>query len=93
MANEFVLIHFNRNLQLEDALAFAHSHISKEAHPLLSEASPKRPQDVPEVGKATEVLGTLAIGEAGEVKYFGPSAGTEVLFCCYPDLHTDLRVH
>ncbi|KAH8831655.1 hypothetical protein DL96DRAFT_1494149 [Flagelloscypha sp. PMI_526] len=69
-----------RNLQLEDALAFAHSHISKEAHPLLSEASPKRPQDVPEVGKATEVLGTLAIGEAGEVKYFGPSAGTEVLY-------------
>ncbi|KAH8826485.1 hypothetical protein DL96DRAFT_1681536 [Flagelloscypha sp. PMI_526] len=70
----------HRNLQLEDALAFSHSHISKDAHPLLAE-NPQRGQlqDDPEVNKVIEVLGTLAVGEAGEVKYFGPSAMTEPL--------------
>ncbi|KAH8831723.1 hypothetical protein DL96DRAFT_845099 [Flagelloscypha sp. PMI_526] len=69
-----------RNSQLEDALAFAHSHISKEVHPLLVESSDKQPQNNPEVDKVIEDLGTLALGEVGEVQYFGPSAATETLY-------------
>ncbi|KAH8825544.1 hypothetical protein DL96DRAFT_117321 [Flagelloscypha sp. PMI_526] len=67
-----------RNLQLEEALAFAHSHMSKDIHPLLAENSfRERPQDDPEVDKVIEVLGTLSVGETGEPKYFGPSAVVE----------------
>ncbi|KAH8825489.1 fungal-specific transcription factor domain-containing protein [Flagelloscypha sp. PMI_526] len=69
-----------RSLQLEDALAFAHSHTSKDVHPLLAEGTPMTgPQDDPEVDKVTEVLGTLTVGGTGELKYFGPSAVIEPL--------------
>ncbi|KAH8825485.1 fungal-specific transcription factor domain-containing protein [Flagelloscypha sp. PMI_526] len=63
-----------RNLQLEEGLAAAHSHHSVDIHPLLSETLQKGAQDDPEVDKVAEVLGTLAVGEAGELRYFGPSA-------------------
>ncbi|KAH8825492.1 hypothetical protein DL96DRAFT_1817038 [Flagelloscypha sp. PMI_526] len=69
-----------RNLKLEDALAFAYSHTSKDTHPLLAESSPRqRPKDDSEVDKIADVLGTLTVGEAGELKYFGPSSMVEVL--------------
>ncbi|KAH8825488.1 hypothetical protein DL96DRAFT_1609019 [Flagelloscypha sp. PMI_526] len=69
-----------RNLQLENALAFAHSHISMDAHPLLAEATLKKQQDNLEVDQVAEVLGTMALGDTGEVKYFGPFATTESLY-------------
>ncbi|KAH8825481.1 fungal-specific transcription factor domain-containing protein [Flagelloscypha sp. PMI_526] len=70
-----------RGLQLENALAIAHSHLSKDIHPLLADAPlAGQPQDDVEVDKITDILGTLAVGEAGEVKYFGPSASTETLY-------------
>ncbi|KAH8825484.1 hypothetical protein DL96DRAFT_1681733 [Flagelloscypha sp. PMI_526] len=69
-----------RNLLLENALASAHSHISKDIHPLLAKALPAGSQDDPEVDKLTEVLGSLAVGEAGEARYFGPSAVIETLY-------------
>ncbi|KAH8825494.1 hypothetical protein DL96DRAFT_1734271 [Flagelloscypha sp. PMI_526] len=69
-----------RNLKLEDALALAHSRISEDAHPLLSEFSRSgRSQGDPEVDKVTEVLGVLTVSEVGEHKYFGPSSGIEPL--------------
>jgi hypothetical protein len=75
------LMTFGRNLQLEEGLAAAHSHHSVDIHPLLSETLQKGTQDDPEVDKVAEVLGTLAVGEAGELRYFGPSAVIEVTFC------------
>ncbi|KAH8795154.1 fungal-specific transcription factor domain-containing protein [Flagelloscypha sp. PMI_526] len=70
-----------RSLQLEDALAIAHSHISKDVHPLLAESPQRgRPQDDSEVDKVTEVLGTLTVGEVGDLKYFGPSAIAEHVY-------------
>ena len=74
------LFPFHRSLLLENALAFAHSRKSKDIHPLLAEASPAGSQADLEVDKLTEVLGTLAVGEAGEVRYFGPFAVIEVPF-------------
>ncbi|KAH8825479.1 hypothetical protein DL96DRAFT_1557153 [Flagelloscypha sp. PMI_526] len=65
-----------RNLQLENALAVAHSHLSKDIHPLLAPSG--QPRDDLEVDKIADILGTLAVSETGEVKYFGPSASTEV---------------
>ncbi|KAH8825493.1 fungal-specific transcription factor domain-containing protein [Flagelloscypha sp. PMI_526] len=66
------------NLKLEDALASAHSYMSKDIHPLLAESPPRgRSQGDPEVDKVTEVLGTLTVGEAGELKYLGPSSFVE----------------
>ncbi|KAH8831741.1 fungal-specific transcription factor domain-containing protein [Flagelloscypha sp. PMI_526] len=69
-----------RILQLEDALALSHSNSSNETHPLLVETSSTRPQENPDVDKVIEDLGTLAVGEAGEAKYYGPSAATETLY-------------
>ncbi|KAH8831742.1 fungal-specific transcription factor domain-containing protein [Flagelloscypha sp. PMI_526] len=69
-----------RNLQLQNALALAHSRLSKEVHPLLAEAPLPKPQEDPEVDQVVEVLGTLALGGTGEVKYFGPLAGIESLY-------------
>ncbi|KAH8814718.1 fungal-specific transcription factor domain-containing protein [Flagelloscypha sp. PMI_526] len=74
--------------QLEDALAVSHSQSSVETHPLLSQTGPgSTKEDAPSrkkrrdnVEETAEVFGTLAIGDAGQVKYFGPSAGTETLF-------------
>ncbi|KAH8828799.1 fungal-specific transcription factor domain-containing protein [Flagelloscypha sp. PMI_526] len=69
-----------RKLQLENALALAHSCMSKDIHPLLAESPHRgRPQEDPEVDKVTDVLGSLTVSESGELKYFGPSAMVEAL--------------
>ncbi|KAF7301357.1 Zn(2)-C6 fungal-type domain-containing protein [Mycena indigotica] len=81
--------------QLEDALAiFQSSTGSNETHPLLRDellsikfgpekgtATDKQPK--PRETATTEpidALGTLTIGDDGEGRYFGPSAGSETLF-------------
>ncbi|KAH8834707.1 fungal-specific transcription factor domain-containing protein [Flagelloscypha sp. PMI_526] len=81
-----------RNIQLEEALASVYSQISDEPHPLLiggqaqnenSDESTATDIDTTEgqnVQNAIDALGTLAIGDNGQSKYFGPSAGTESLF-------------
>ncbi|KAH8825486.1 hypothetical protein DL96DRAFT_1608970 [Flagelloscypha sp. PMI_526] len=69
-----------RHSLLENALAFAHSYISKDVHPLLAKAPSAGSQSDSEVDKLTEVLGTLAVGEAGEARYFGASAIIEPLY-------------
>jgi len=74
--------------RLESALASSHSVVSNEVHPLLKEellsigkynsesanipANPKPPAE-----QIIDALGTMSIGERGEGKYFGRSAGTE----------------
>jgi hypothetical protein len=82
----------NRIRQLEDALAILQSTISDERHPLLSdellkvkfgsEALSPRPDfssDPDEsMLESIDLLGTLTLGDSGEVKYFGRSAGSEV---------------
>lgn len=76
--------------QLEDALAIFQSSVSNETHPLLHEdllgvkygpevrnsGDPEPPRDA--VGETIDALGTLTIGDSGESKYFGRSAGSEV---------------
>ncbi|KAH8829155.1 hypothetical protein DL96DRAFT_1554758 [Flagelloscypha sp. PMI_526] len=91
-SNDLRYLHFRsplRNVRLEEALASVYSQISNEPHPLLiegqeldsdfhdSSASTTRRADVP---NTIDALGTLAIGDRGQSKYFGPSAGTESLF-------------
>ncbi|KAH8829156.1 hypothetical protein DL96DRAFT_1814425 [Flagelloscypha sp. PMI_526] len=78
-----------RNIRLEEALASVYSQVSNEPHPLLIER-PELDSDFHnsnlstaekgDVQYAVDQLGTLAIGERGQSKYFGPSAGTESLF-------------
>ncbi|KAH8825496.1 hypothetical protein DL96DRAFT_1530148 [Flagelloscypha sp. PMI_526] len=47
--------------------------MSRDIHPLLAESPPSgRSQDDPEVDEVTDVLGTLTVGEDGELKYLGP---------------------
>ena len=82
----------NRIRQLEDALAILQSTISDQRHPLLSDellkvkfgsealnprqdSSSDRDESMLE---SLDVLGTLTLGDSGEVKYFGRSAGSEV---------------
>lgn len=82
----------NRIRQLEDALAILQSTISDKRHPLLSDellkvkfgaealnphqdSSSDRNESMLE---SVDVLGTLTLGDSGEVKYFGRSAGSEV---------------
>ncbi|KAF9450696.1 hypothetical protein P691DRAFT_664764 [Macrolepiota fuliginosa MF-IS2] len=81
----------NRIRQLEDALAILQATVSDRPHPLLkddllkvkfgSEAlSPKISEygDEEEDTRATiDALGTLTLGESGESRYFGRSAGSE----------------
>ncbi|KAJ6573486.1 hypothetical protein DFH09DRAFT_916018 [Mycena vulgaris] len=75
--------------QLEEALAILQGIVSNERHPLLAgdllsvkfaAEAPKR-SDLPghEQDPAIDALGTLTLGDSGEVKYFGRSAGTETL--------------
>ncbi|KAH8829154.1 fungal-specific transcription factor domain-containing protein [Flagelloscypha sp. PMI_526] len=75
-----------RNIQLEEALASVYSRISNEPHPLLIEGHTQDPDfhdssvskaEGGDVQDAIDALGTLAIGDRGQSKYFGPSAGTE----------------
>ncbi|KZP21367.1 hypothetical protein FIBSPDRAFT_825911 [Athelia psychrophila] len=70
--------------QLEDALAILQSNISTEPHALLAEhsLSVKSEPDIPSVPKeeieeTLNSFGTLTIGDSGEHKYFGASAGAE----------------
>ena len=80
--------------QLEDALAIFQAGISHERHPLLRDEllsikfGPEVRRTVDDehqrdlVSTSIDALGTLTIGEHGETKYFGRSAGSEVsLFC------------
>lgn len=82
----------HRIRQLEDALAILQSTISDERHPLLQDELLKvkfGPEVVdgrqtspvesePTVTQSIDALGTLTLGDAGEMKYFGSSAGSEV---------------
>jgi hypothetical protein len=77
--------------QLEDALAIFQSGVSSETHPLLRDELLKikfgpekghvlegdEPAEEPSIN-SIDALGTLTIGDRGEVKYFGRSAGSEV---------------
>ncbi|EPQ52220.1 hypothetical protein GLOTRDRAFT_28919, partial [Gloeophyllum trabeum ATCC 11539] len=78
--------------QLEDALGIMQAAVSQERHPLLrdellkvkfwpevtqdDEAQPQA--ESPGVADTALELGTLSIGENGDAKYFGRSAGAEV---------------
>ncbi|KAF5316353.1 hypothetical protein D9619_006856 [Psilocybe cf. subviscida] len=83
----------NRIRQLEDALAILQSTVSDQRHPLLnddllkikfgSEAINARENhdtdEEDQTGKSIDALGTLTLGSAGEMHYFGRSAGSETL--------------
>jgi hypothetical protein len=76
--------------QLEDAVAIFQSGVTNETHPLLSDdllgikygLEVRNPVDtVPSrdtIAETMDALGTLTIGDGGESKYFGRSAGSEV---------------
>lgn len=72
--------------QLEDALAILQSNVSTEIHPLLAEQIlPIKPKSDSgsgvtndEIEETLNRFGTLAIGNSGEVKYFGALGGSEV---------------
>ncbi|KAF9482496.1 hypothetical protein BDN70DRAFT_875065 [Pholiota conissans] len=80
--------------QLEDALAIFQSGVSNEVHPLLRDDllsikfGPEKgyvPEKEPPVRKESleppiDAFGAMALGDSGEAKYFGPSAGSETLF-------------
>ncbi|KAM5534515.1 hypothetical protein V8D89_011847 [Ganoderma adspersum] len=77
--------------QLEDALAIFQAGISHERHPLLRDElltikfGPEVRRTVDEEHKrdmlsaSIDALGTLTVGEHGESKYFGRSAGSETM--------------
>lgn len=76
--------------QLEDALGLLQSNISSEKHPLLRDEllmikyGPEQQltDDLDPPGnpifEPMEAFGTLTIGDDGETRYFGASAGSEV---------------
>lgn len=78
--------------QLEDALAILQASVADERHPLLSDdllkikfggealdhKPPPEPAEQTSTKEAIDALGTLALGEDGNVTYFGRSAGSEV---------------
>ena len=72
--------------ELEDALAACQARLSSESHPLLQGdllkiKATKSQATVPEAPSSellSETLGTLTIGENGNLKYFGRSGGSEV---------------
>ncbi|KAL0949720.1 hypothetical protein HGRIS_009759 [Hohenbuehelia grisea] len=76
--------------QLEDALAIFQAGVSNEHHPLLREELlrikfyPDKEQETSSAQDSytdsIDALGTLTIGDRGEAKYFGRSAGSETLF-------------
>lgn len=82
----------HRIRQLEDGLAILQSSVSTERHPLLHDEllkikfgaealkshqeSPKEEEE--QTKQSIDALGTLTLTDAGEVKYFGRSAGSEV---------------
>lgn len=76
--------------QLEDALAVLQSSISSGPHSLLRDdllsikyGTQKPPSKEPEISddvpaETVDAFGTLTIGDSGEARYFGASAGSEV---------------
>lgn len=78
--------------ELEDALAIFQASVSNETHSLLREellsikfgpekghVSQKEPPARKESSEPPiDAFGTMTMGEGGEGKYFGPSAGSEV---------------
>ncbi|KAF7325994.1 hypothetical protein MKEN_00450300 [Mycena kentingensis (nom. inval.)] len=87
--------------QLEEALAILQGAVTSDRHPLLAQdllrikfaaEAPKRASEGGE-GKGAEpdidALGTLTLGDDGEVKYFGRSAGTEALLVAEDDSEDD----
>ncbi|PPQ67833.1 hypothetical protein CVT26_007080, partial [Gymnopilus dilepis] len=86
--------------ELEDALAIFQAGVSNETHPLLREEllsikfGPEKghalqkepPRRKESVEPPIDAFGTMTMGEGGEGKYFGPSAGSETLFMAGADL-------
>ena len=78
--------------QLEDALAIFQASVSTERHPLLRdellkikfppETSSDNPDGIVKTENAhlelADALGTLTLGESGDARYLGRSAGPEV---------------
>lgn len=93
--------------QLEDALAIFQAGVSNECHALLRDdllaikfgpengkAPEKRSSDLS--ADAIDALGTLTIGDHGEAKYFGRSAGSEVrlyISLWFPPAHFLYRLY
>ncbi|KAF9263295.1 hypothetical protein L218DRAFT_1077293 [Marasmius fiardii PR-910] len=94
--------------QLEDALAIIQVSVSSERHPLLEEEYLKikfppalsEPNPIKEenegspsnVMELSDALGTLTLGEYGDTRYLGRSAGSESLLGVAAELHpTDTR--
>ncbi|KAG6917879.1 hypothetical protein DXG01_000649 [Tephrocybe rancida] len=85
----------HRIRQLEDALAILQATVSDQRHPLLQDdllkvkfgpeatdgrqqsSSPSQVED--KLTQPIDALGTLTLGDSGDVKYFGRSAGSETL--------------
>ncbi|KAJ7657379.1 fungal-specific transcription factor domain-containing protein [Mycena polygramma] len=75
--------------QLEEALAILQAVVSNERHPLLAtdllsikfaaEAPVRTDPPANDQPPSIDALGTLTLGDSGEVKYFGRSAGSETL--------------
>ncbi|KZP18636.1 hypothetical protein FIBSPDRAFT_1046131 [Athelia psychrophila] len=77
--------------QLEDALALLQDRIGSEEHPLLRDGllsvkfGPEKRQSAElesppnSLVETVDAFGTLAIGDCGESRYFGASAGSETL--------------
>ncbi|KZP26800.1 hypothetical protein FIBSPDRAFT_1003224 [Athelia psychrophila] len=82
--------------QLEDALGLLQSSLSSEKHPLLREellsikygpeqrSAVSRPPEDP-LAEPVEVFGTMTIGDRGESRYFGATAGSEVCLTAEPE--------
>ncbi|KAF7985883.1 hypothetical protein HWV62_43760 [Athelia sp. TMB] len=81
----------DRIQQLEDALALLQSSVSSAKHPLLRhellsikhglQARPSAESEISEdpLAAPVDAFGILAIGESGEARYYGPSAGSETV--------------
>lgn len=77
--------------ELEVALADTQSHVSPQPHPLLRDGKKLTDADVeflldggsPRIkDDASDLIGSLSIGEKGQSKYHGQSSASEVcLFC------------
>ncbi|KZP04803.1 hypothetical protein FIBSPDRAFT_940817 [Athelia psychrophila] len=83
--------------QLEDALAILQSSVSSEPHALLADKllsikSIPEPHSSPKdaLAETMDAFGTLTIGESGEAKFFGPSAGSEALLLADTELPLEM---
>ncbi|KZP26820.1 hypothetical protein FIBSPDRAFT_819101 [Athelia psychrophila] len=90
---------------LEEALATFQSGVSAEPHPLLRDEllsikfapepqeaesdGPPAPEDV--LAETIDTLGTLAIGDSGESRYFGRSGGSESLLLAGTEAEAQLE--